>query len=74
MAVTKKKCTARIVLNGKSTPAPTYFGVWRNVRVNREERMQFFCADNIERSVKGTQRKWVIPFSDTQERPPTPFI
>ena len=24
MAVTKKKCTARIILHGKSTPAPTY--------------------------------------------------
>ena len=37
MAVTKKKCTAHIVLHGKSTPAPTYSGTWRNVRLNRKE-------------------------------------
>ena len=71
MAVTKKKCTARIVLHGKSTPAPTYSGLWRNVKFNCEEHMQFFfCSDNIERCVKGSRRKWVIPYSDTLERPP----
>ena len=58
MAVTKKKCIARIVLNGKSTLAPTYSGLWRNVRLNREEQMQFFfCADDIERYVKGSRHK-----------------
>ena len=39
MAVTKKKCTACIVLHGKSTPASTYSRLWRNVRSNREEQM-----------------------------------
>ena len=75
MAATKKKCTARIVLHGKSTPAPTYSGAWRNVRLNREEQMQFFfCSDDIERCVKGSYRKWIISYSDTQERPPVPTI
>ena len=75
MAVTKKKCTARIVLHGKSTPAPTYSGAWRNVRLNREEQMQFFfCSNDIERCVKGSRCKWIIPYSDTQERPPVPTI
>ena len=75
MAVTKKKCTARIVLHGKSTPAPTYSGAWRNVRLNREDQMQFFfCSDDIERCVKGSHRKWIIPYSDTQERPPVPTV
>ena len=75
MAVTKKKCTARIVLHGKSTPAPTYSGAWRNVRLNREEQMQFFfCSDDIERCVKGSRRKWIIPYFDTQERPPVPTV
>ena len=75
MAVTKKKCTARIVLHGKSTPAPTYSGAWRNVRLNREEQMQFFfCSNNIERCVKDSRRKWIIPYSDTQERPPVPTV
>ena len=75
MVVTKKKCTARIVLHGKSTSAPTYSGAWRNVRLNREEQMQFFfCSDDIERCVKGSRRKWIIPYSDTQERPPVPTV
>ena len=75
MAVTKKKCTARIVLHGKSTSTPTYSGAWRNVRLNREEQMQFFfCSDDIERCVKGSRRKWIIPYFDTQERPPVPTI
>ena len=66
MAVTKKKCTARIVLHGKSTPAPTYSRAWCNVRLNREEQMQFFfCSDDIERCVKGYRCKWIIPYSDT---------
>ena len=53
MEVTKKKCTARIVLHGKSTPAPTYSGAWRNMRLNRKEQMQFFfCSDDIERCVR----------------------
>ena len=75
MAVTKKKCTSRIVLHGKSTPAPTYSGLWRNVKFNREEHMQFiFCSDDIERCVKGSRHKWVIPYSDTLEKPPIPTI
>ena len=75
MAVTKKKCTPSIVLHGKSTPAPTYSKAWRNVRLNREEQMQFFfCSDDIERCVKDSRRKWIIPYSDTQERPPVPTI
>ena len=75
MAVTKKKCTASIVLHGKSTPAPTYSEVWRNVRLNREEQMQFFfCSDDIERCVKGSRCKWIIPYSDTHERPHVPTI
>ena len=75
MAVTKKKCTAHIVLHGKSTPDPTYSGAWHNVRLNREEQMQFFfCSDDIERCVKGSRHKWIIPYSDTQERPHVPTI
>ena len=75
MAMTKKKCTARIVVHGKRTPAPTYSRAWRNVRLNREEKMQFFfCSDDIERCVKGSRRKWIIPYSDTQERPPVPTV
>ena len=75
MVVTKKKYTAQIVLHGKSTPVPTYSGLWRNVKFNREKHMQFFfCSDDIERCVKGSRRKWVIPYSDTLERPPIPTI
>ena len=71
MAITKKKCTAWIVLHGKSTPAPTYFGLWQNIKFNHEKYMQFFfCFNNIERYVKGSRRKWVIPYFDTLQRPP----
>ena len=75
MAVTKKKCTVQIVLHGKSTPAPTYSGLWQNVRFNREEHMQFFfCTDDIERCVKDSCHKWIIPYSNTLQRPPIPTI
>ena len=46
-----------------------------NVRLNREEQMQFFfCVDDIERCVKGSRRKWVIPYSATLERPLVPTV
>ena len=67
-AITKKKCTARIVVNGRSTPASTYTGVWHNVCLNCEQPMQFFfCTDDIERYVKGLRRKWVVPFSNNED-------
>ena len=60
-AVTKKKCTARIVRNNVTTAAPTYIGLMVNYKKNRNDVMQFFfCNDDIERYVKGTKRKWVI--------------
>ena len=75
IAVTKKKCTVCIVLHGKNTPASTYSRLWRNVRFNCKEQMQFFfCSDDIERCIKGSRRKWVIPYSDTHERPPISTI
>ncbi|MGH2414804.1 MAG: hypothetical protein ACRDEA_14165, partial [Microcystaceae cyanobacterium] len=60
-AITKKKCVARIVHDGKSTAAPTYTGMMINYKKNKQEQMQFFfCNDDIERCVKGTRRKWVV--------------
>jgi hypothetical protein len=57
-AMTKKKCTARIVQNNVPTAAPTYTGMMENYKKNRNERMEFFfCNDDIERCVKGTKRK-----------------
>ena len=41
-AVTKKKCTERIVRGANSTVAPTYTGVWTNIRRNISERTEFF--------------------------------
>ena len=75
MAITKKKYTAWIVLHGKNTLAPTYSSLWQNIRFNHEEHMQFFfCSDDIERYVKDSRHKSVIPYSDTLERPPIPTI
>ena len=34
----------------------------------------FFCADDIERCVKGHRRRWIEPFSDYEERPPIPSV
>ena len=60
-AMTKKKCTARIVRNNVATAAPTYTGLMVNYKKNRNDVMQFFfCNDDIECCVKGTKRKWVI--------------
>ena len=60
-AITKKKCVAKIVQNGKSTVAPTYTGMMENYKKNKLEQMLFFfCNDDIERCVKGTRRKWVV--------------
>ena len=30
----------------------------------------FFCVDDIERCIKASRRKWIIPYSNTLERPP----
>ena len=60
-AVTKKKCTARIVRNNVATAAPTYTGLMVNYKKNCNDVMQFFfCNNDIERCVKGTKRKWVV--------------
>ena len=57
-AKTKKKCTAKIIQDNKSTAAPTYRGMMDNYKKNKQERMQFFfCNDDIEHCVKGTKRK-----------------
>ena len=74
MAVTKKKCIACIVMYGKSTLAPTYSELWHNMRLNHEEHIQFFfCSNDIERYVKGSHCKQVIPYSNTLERPSIPI-
>ena len=76
MAVTRKKCTSRIVQNGKSTPAPTYTGIYTpSYRGNHPVVEQFFfCANDIERCVKGHRRKWIEPFSDYEDRPLIPSV
>ena len=33
----------------------------------------FSCSDDIERCVKGSHHKWVLPFSNNEDRPPIPF-
>ena len=70
-ANTKKKCTASIVTNNKSVPAPTYTGMWHHYKLQSMKRTDFvFCPDDIERCVKGPRQKWVMPFSGGKERPP----
>jgi hypothetical protein len=63
------------VRNVNATAAPTYTGVWTNIRRNTSERTEFFfCSDDIERCVKGSRRKWVAKYSATQEMPPIPAV
>src|SRR6202022_1912517 len=55
-AVTKKKCTAKIVFNSKSTPAPAYLGVWNYYKFTTPKVEKFFFFPNdIERCVKGSR-------------------
>jgi hypothetical protein len=73
--VTKKKCVEKIVRGGKPTPAPSYTGIWHNTRKNVNLPTEFFfCPDDIERCVKGTRRKWIVPYSKGQDRPSIPEI
>ena len=74
-AVTKKKCTTKIVSNSNSTPAPAYLGVWNYYKFTTPKSEKFFfCPDDIERCVKGSRRKWIDKFSVDQERPPIPPV
>jgi hypothetical protein len=67
-AITKKKCVARIVQDGKSTAAPTYSGLMDNFRKKRLDPQDFFfCNDDIERCVKGTKRRWVVSVPNVPE-------
>jgi hypothetical protein len=43
-AVTKNKCTAKIVSNSKSTRAPTYLGVWNYYKFTAPKVEKFFFA------------------------------
>jgi hypothetical protein len=53
-AITKKKCTTKIVQSNRSTAIPTYIGIMVHYKKDKEDRMQFyFCNDDIERYVKG---------------------
>ena len=71
----KKKCTARIVTNNKSVLAPTYTGMWHHYKLQSMKRTDFvFCPDDIERCVKGPRRKWVMPFSTYDQKPPIPPV
>jgi hypothetical protein len=68
-AFTKKKCTAKIVQDNRSTAAPTYIGMMFYYKKDKEECMQFFFYnDDIEYCVKGTRRKWI------KSRPDVPNI
>jgi hypothetical protein len=56
----KKKCTAKIIQDNKSTATLTYTGMMYHYSKTKEECMQFFfCNDDIERCVKGTRRRYI---------------
>ena len=70
-AGTKKKCTIRIVTNNKNVPALTYTRMWHHYKLQSMKRTDFvFCPDDIVRCVKGPRRKWIMPFSAGQDKPP----
>ena len=74
-AGTKKKCTARIVTNNKSVPAPTYTGMWHHYKFQSIKRTDYvFYPDDIERCIKDLHRKWVMSFSTDDQKPPIPLI
>ena len=54
---------------------PTCCRSGQNIRFNREEHIQFFfCSDDIERCIKDSRHKWIIPYSDTLKKHPIPTI
>ena len=60
-AITKKKCIAWIVQDGKSTAAPTYSDLIKNYPNQKVNPIGFsFCSNNIQRCVEGTKRNWVV--------------
>jgi hypothetical protein len=64
-AITKKKCTTKIVQDNRIMAAPTYTSVMVNWKKNKGECMRFFfCNDDIEKYVKGTRQRWVESKSD----------
>jgi hypothetical protein len=68
-AVTKKKCTVKIVQSNRSTIVPIYIGMMVHYKKDKEERMQFYIYnDDIEWYVKGTRRRWI------KSRPDIPNI
>ena len=73
--VPKKDYIVKIATNNKSSPAPTYLGVWNYYKFTTPKIEKFFfCLDNIERCIKGLHRKCIDKFFADQERPQIPFV
>ena len=66
-AVTKKKCTAKVVSNCNCNWSLELL----QFTTPKIENI-FFCPNDIERCVKDSRCKWVDKFSADQERPPIP--
>lgn len=60
-AHTNEKCDTRVRRGTHGTPAPTYVGLKKEFRTDRHISTDFwFCADDINRCVKGTKKSFVI--------------
>ena len=74
-AVTKKKCTTKIVSNSNSTPAPAYLGVWNYYKFTTPKFEKFsFTRMTLSVASKVHVRKWLDKFSADQERPLIPPV
>jgi hypothetical protein len=73
--VTKKKCTAKVISNSKTTYAPAYLGVWNYYKFTTPKvNKYFFSPDDIECCNKRSCHKSVDKFSTNQERPSIPPV
>ena len=60
-AHTNDKCDTRVGRGPHGTPAPTYVGDKKGYKTHRTISTEFwFCADDINRCVKGTKKSFVV--------------
>lgn len=59
--IQKEKCKAKVARRSKATLAPTYKGMKQQYGTGQHIQANFwFCADDIERCVKGNKSPWII--------------
>lgn len=67
-SISGEACRTKISQGANGTPAPTYAGMKKDIRMGRNVEAEFFfCPDDIHRCVMGTKRPFVLHW------PPVPI-